>query len=356
MIIENFTVEALNHHSLWYLLKKQYGQHIDIVKPTPAGNEPWTDFKAYRMFNGKVLIGFSKPGKTVSAHGLMAIGEGVSELFSTQAYERIEHLYLIQPPNDDLGTFIFTDSQPIPSSTEWRCDISNYGPWPFPDLNGNYSRPVQEKNVIVEFEPIINMVGVGHLIYVRRLNYTEERWEFVNNALTPMTAPTLSETLKLVHEWATVSQEPFNNTELISLKAKQFCEVTGLESWHLDAYPDMQIARFLAGEQNARLRPSDAIGPQEDLVLYLKQNCSFISLATLLSANHGTWDVQDIAELEQNSIPLRKAALFKDSCNIEYPGDGNIPNMIWENLGSYLEPWFKLFDKAKGNSEWLITS
>jgi len=356
MIIEDFSVEALQHHSLWYLLKKQYGQHVDVVRPTPAGNDPWTDFRAYRMFNGRILVGFSSLAETVHAQGLMAIGEGVSEHISTQAHERVQHLCAIQPPNDDLGTFIFTDSQPIPSNdkTDWRCDVSFYGPFPFPDREGTYHRPVEEKSVILDFESILTVASVGHLIYVRRSNYAEQRWQFVNNAITPMTAPTLSECMKLVYEWSVVSQDPFNNSEPISQKAAQFCSITGLEQWHIDAYPDMQIARFLAGRDDARMRPEDAVGPQEDLIVYIKQNSSFVSLASLLDANPGTWDVQDIAELEQTSLDVRKAAFYKHHTRHDYPGDGNVPEIIWEKASVVFSPWFEVFSKAKGNSKWLM--
>lgn len=356
MIIEDFNVEALKHHSLWYLLKKEHGTQVDVVRPTPAGNEPWTDFKAYRMFNGRTLLGFGKLAETVHAQGLLAIGEGVSEHISTQVYERVEHLCLIQPPNDDLGTFAFTDSQPVPSNTDWRCDISYYGPWPFPDLEGNMLRPTADKSVLIEFETIISVPNIGHLIYLRRKNYAEQRWQLVNNAITPMTAPTLSECMKLVYEWSIVSQEPFNNNEAISQKAAEFCSLTGLQQWHIDAYPDMQIARFLAGRDDARMRPDDAIGPQEDLLLYIKQNSSFVSLASLLECNLGTWDVQDIAELEQTSLDIRKADFYKHHTRHEYPGDGNVPEIIWEKASVFFNPWFEVFSKAKGNSKWLINS
>lgn len=356
MKIKEFSVNALQKHSLWYLLKKQYKNDIDIVRPTAAGNEPWLDVEAYKMFNGSILLGFSHPTKTIFAQGLVAIGDGITEHISTQAYERIDYLVNIKPPNDNFGTFSFVDSQPVPinSGRDWRCDVSYYGPMPFPDLEGNKVQAMSDKSVLVTFEPILSIPGTAHLIYLRRTDYADARDYHVNHALTPMTACTLSECIKLIYEWSQVSHEPFNNIEDIAVDAKKFCEILGITEDLVSPYPDMQIAKFLSGNPKARNRPDNPVGPTEPLIQFIRRNTAHMSLASLLSINPGVWDVRDIAELEQTSIDLRKQALFKDLLGREYPEDGILPQFAIDSIGPFLTQWFEYFDKAKDISKGLM--
>lgn len=354
MIIKDFSVDSLNECSLWYLLKNQYEGTVDLVRPTAAGFEPWTGFHAYRMFNGSVLLGFPNLSKTVFAQGLVAIGDGVTEYITTQAYERIQNLVTIEPPNDDLGTFSFVDSAPVPSSLDWRCDVAYYGPMPFPDLNGVFHNPTAEQSVLLAFEPIISVPGVGYIIYLQRKDFHAQRNEFVNNALTPMTAPTIGECFKLVHEWSVVAGDPFNNTEKIAVGAKKFCEIVGITEQLVSPYPNMQIAKFLQGHAEARVRPDNAVAPEDELLRFIQQNTAHMSLASILSVNPGVWDVWDIAELEQDSIVERKKEFFKTIVGSPATETFSIPPVIDQNVADFANQWLYYFDTAKELSKALM--
>lgn len=348
MKIVDFKTEDLYKNSLWFVLNKKYRDDITLVRPTAAGPEPFINFSAYRMPNDCVVIGFPEPLKTVSAQGYFTIGDGVSEYISTQAYERIEHLINIQPPNDDLGTFVFTDSQPVPASLAWRCDVAYYGPAPFEDLDGNRINPTEDVNVLVEFEPIISLAGYSHLVYLRRKDFAAGRYEHLNNALTPYTAATLGECIKLIHEWHVVAGEPFNNSQDIANKARHFCIETGITEELISPYPDMQIARFLRRDKDARLKPSNAIGPRDSLLTFVGKNISHMSLASALSKHcQSETFIKEIAKEEQISIEKNKEALYTKLSGHPYPEDGVISQTYLDTfMGTVLLSWFSHFDRA----------
>jgi hypothetical protein len=355
MVIKDFSTDVIANHPTWYLLKNSYQTGLTIVRPTPAGHEPYTDFSAYKMADGRVLIGFNKLVATVLSQGLIALGEDGSEYITTQVWERISDICRIVPPNEDLGTFAFVDSQPpsiLEPHKDWRCDKEYYGPYPYPTLDGEILDPLSESSVIVAFEPIISLVGIGHLIYMQRTNYKEQRNELVNNAITPMTAPTLSETLKLVYEWSLVAEEPFSNQELIAQDARDFIRIAGLSEELLSPYPNMQIAKFLAGDEEARVRPSDAVAPQPELIEFIQNSVSHISLTRIALLNPEIWDSSEIAAVEQE--------LLQHKCDsfIEQHGKGmpsgitidDLETVIPENLKSMLLPffteWLSLINKS----------
>jgi hypothetical protein len=62
MIIKDFSLDVIADHSSWYLLKNNYKTGLTMMRPTPVGPEPYTDYSAYKMADGRTLIGFNKVG------------------------------------------------------------------------------------------------------------------------------------------------------------------------------------------------------------------------------------------------------------------------------------------------------
>ena len=355
MVINDFSTDVIANHHTWYLLKNNYPTGLTIMRPTPVGPEPYTDYSAYKMANGRTLIGFNKLVATVLAQGLIALGDDGAEYITTQIWERIDSICAINPPNDDLGTFAFVDSQPpsiLEPHKDWRCDKEYYGPYPYPTLDGEILDPLSDNSVIVSFEPIISLVGIGHLIYMQRTNYKTQRNELVNNAVTPMTAPTLSETLKLVYEWSLVAEEPFSNQELIAQDARDFVRIVGITEDLVAPYPNMQIMKFLNGDEQARLRPSNAIAPQLDLIEFIQNSVSHISLTRIVLNNPDIWNSDEIGAKEQE--------LIQDKCDSyiaqyvkDMPIGININNIeelapiaVRKTILPFLKEWLSLIHKA----------
>ena len=355
MILTDFSLNVIANHQTWYLLKNTYKTGLTVMRPTPVGPEPYTDYSAYKMADGRVLIGFNRLVATVLSQGLVALGDDGAEYITTQVWERIDSICAINPPNDDLGTFAFVDSQPpsiLEPHKDWRCDKEYYGPYPYPTLDGVILDPLSDSSVIVAFEPIISLCGVGHLIYMQRTNYKEQRNELVNNAITPMTAPTLSETLKLISEWALVAEEPFSNQELIAQDARDFVKITGLTDELMSPYPNMQISKFLSGDEQARLRPADAVAPQPELIEFIQNSVSHISLSRIVLLNPTIWDYDEVFMAEK-ACEQEKCDAFIAQHVKDLPTGLNITNVeedapmaVKRILLPFLKEWLSLIHKA----------
>ena len=355
MNIETFTVDALQKHQMWYALVENYTNEITLCRPTAAGFDPYNKATAYRMFNGRIVIGFDNAIEAQSQNGIAAIGEGTTEYISTQPYERIKHLCEIAPPNDTQGTFTFVDSQPVLQEfLDWRCDSGRYGPHPYPDFNGEYVNPVETNSVLLEYEPIMSVPGIAHLIYLRRSNFENERHEFLNNATTQMATATLSEMFVLLNEWAQVSEEPFNNTEMIATDAKDFLNAIKFYPPLINDYPPMQISRFLVGDESARQRPSDPQPLTPQLSLFVKSRVSHLSLAGLLSTDPGLWDVEDVAQLEKETLNNNMLSLHNQFFVNDAPDyfsldtyEDYINAVVPQERQPYIKSWFNAYKNAE---------
>lgn len=355
MNIVTFSVDALSKHQLWYATLENYTNEITLCRPTTTGFEPYTKATAYRMFNGRVVIGFDNAIEAQSQNGIVAIGEGTTEYISTQPYERIKHLCEIAPPNDNLGTFTFVDSQPvIEENLDWRCDSGRYGPSPYPDFTGEYVNPVTEKSILLEYEPILSVPGIAHLIYLRRSNFEEERHQFLNNATTQMATATLPEMFVLLNEWAQVTEEPFSNSELIAIDAKNFLNAVHFDESFINGYPPMQITKFIVGDDQARQRPETPLPINNVLQLFIKTRSSHLSLSSLLSTDPGLWDVEDVAQLEEPTLHTNMLSLHKQFFVNDAPEgfslelfENTYALAIPEGYASYVRSWLNAYKVAE---------
>jgi hypothetical protein len=114
----------------------------------------------------------------------------------------------------------------------------------------------------------------------------------------------------------------------------------------------MQITKFLAGDEQARLRPSNAIAPQVDLIEFIQNSVSHISLTRIALNNPDIWNSDEIGAKEQE--------LIQDKCNlfIEQHGKGMpkginvnnietfIPTSVKDTLLPFFTEWLSLIHKA----------
>lgn len=186
-----------------------------------------------------------------------------SFLINVKTHSSLEELIDI-PIDNTRGTFTFTDSKPIASSNSGRCDMSMNGPSVFLRDNDNpvsnifNSTFIASMGEVTSFQSVLAVDGIGHIIYV---GYdAQEKEEFdINENNTPKATRTLFELLKLMIEWKLVFEDPWNSKDLISKASKQFFEKLllplELENEIINSQCDMQVARYIKGNQNARSRP-----------------------------------------------------------------------------------------------------
>jgi hypothetical protein len=280
-------------------------EDLALVRRTPAGDEPFTEYTAHKLQNGHILLAFPEHFRIATQGNLVAIAGGISEIVNLQLYERLRGHYDLGTamPTGEKGVFCFLDSQPIHDpKDEWRCDTTAYGPL-------KYLAPDEERRTLLSqlaqikvYEPVLCVNGIAHLVYLHREDDSDAREFVVNQDPVPFVGVTLSEALKLIYEWATVSEPPFSNAEDIARDAKDFLAALHFDPLLIDYQADMQVARYLLGNPDARRRPDDAADNTDDLRTFLKRRVAHGSLAATLALYPGSGDIQQAAQIDLATV------------------------------------------------------
>lgn len=194
----------------------------------------------------------------------------------------------------ECGLFSFTGSKPVEGlESVGRCDVSMNGPSVFlredDDGHGSgfNSNVVSSMGDLQRFQPVISVDGVGHIIYVELKSTDKEDFD-VNKNNMPKTSRTLYENFKQILEWSILADEPWNSTEEISVKAKEFLTAVHLpndvKADLMNNQADMQIANYLKGAEDARKRPDTSVlsDPSEIFTSWAKRFFIYQSLDELL--------------------------------------------------------------------------
>ena len=173
--------------------------------------------------------------------------------------------YLSIAPSSTTGTFTFTGSRSAQNQTSGRCDLSMKGPYVFTRLADSAASDVFNSTFLVSmgdiktFAPIVSVDNVGHLFYVAYTDPNKEDFDVNSNNL-PKATRTFFELLRLLVEWKLVADSPWNNdTDEIATVVDQFFSETKMTQEVIDDalanQCDMQVARYLKNDPNARSRP-----------------------------------------------------------------------------------------------------
>ncbi len=363
MQINNFTIQVVNDHRMFYMLDKISGDNesIFLFKETPSGRLEHTLFQAYRMANNKVLIAFPFEMPRMTDYNYVAVCGEIEEIVNTQCYERIHNIYT-KTPDNDKGCFAFANSLPVVLDIETgRCDINNYGPINF-TKNGLIAEPlVDDVNKLITYEPILSVNGVGHIIFIHMKDDEELAELVINNFEIPTAARTFMEILKVMTEWAEVHEPPFNNREPVVDKTIQLFETIGLDNDLVDHIKtnqvDMQVAQFLLGNPNARVRPNGVLPLTTEVENWLLSKLCFMTLSKLLEFYPDAWDTEEVLEKEKEIFTPRmigcfsnyKMEYYTDSLdNIEYCVNTAVFNIGDESLRNFLTGYFEML-KCKRN-------
>ena len=279
-----YNINNLEHRKLFYMLNNITDESVQLFRRTPAGDEEFNYYSLHRMPDGKLLIAFYDYWSIHAVHSLVAKWNGIEELVNTQPFERIIPYWNPTLNYDNRGGFFFLNSKPIYTDVnDWRCDNTFYGPERYVPKGDKPAVEVFKLEDIIAYEPIININGVATLCYVHFKNDEHMRDYVVNADIIPSCGVTLSEMFRLITEWATLAEAPFNSTEPIVLDAKEFLTQIGFDSSLVADQTNMQVAQFFLGNTDARRRPADVVETNQALLDFVKRKMAHMSLASLLS-------------------------------------------------------------------------
>jgi len=274
---------------------------LKLFRRTPAGDEEFIGYHLHRMPDGKLLIAFGFYWEFQTVHSLVAICGDEEEYVSLLPFERVMPYWNPTLDYENKGGFMFANSKPIYTDiNDWRCDNTFYGPERYLTSTDKPILEIFKLEDIIVYEPIINIDGVSNLLYISVTNEEHEKNILINEDIIPSTTITLSEMFRLITEWAALADAPFNSTEPISLDAKKFLEQIGFDSSLVANQVDMQVAEYLKGSTNARMRPADVVETNQELLNFVKQKMAHMSLSGLMSCypQYGNLDAEIEMDIE----------------------------------------------------------
>ena len=260
---------------------------------------PSQDYTLFSVQN-RILIVFYNYRTFTPKTYLYAEYKNTKEIIQAYFYEDVQKFFHMGKDHT-WGSFVFMGSRIVEASdnnpSRLRCDINDYGPifWNSQgetNTDGNHDEFSQTVDItrLQDFAIVMSVPSAGHIVYLRLKPINGELLadDYNNNAIVPAVARTLFEIMKLIDEWATVNQEPWNNNQSISAKARDFMEGLEIPQEVTDSVrslqTDMQVYRYLAGNENARNRPPlDEIAPMPEVVYnWFKQQFCYRSFENLV--------------------------------------------------------------------------
>jgi hypothetical protein len=305
MTLPSYSPFAVQSDKAFYILDTIEADDVSLYRKTPAGNDPFTEFSTYRLENGQILLAFEEQFRHAIKGNLVAQSGDREEIVNLSLYDRLRPHYDqgTSFPSGEKGAFLFCDSVSMHNpDDEWRCDTTSYGPRKFSASVEESTGVITSLSQVKVYEPVLTVNGTAHLIYLHLDGLDEMRSPTLNNEPTPFGGVTLSEALKLIYEWATVADPPFLNSENIAVDARDFLAALGFYPRLVANQAEMQIARFLRGDTDARRRPTDPQDNTDELRLWLKKRVSHGSLAGALSIYPGSGDVAQAAEIDLANV------------------------------------------------------
>lgn len=330
----DFSIDQLDKYSMWFMLDKIKDGPVTLIRRTPAGDEKFINsglygFSAFRMKDGHLLLGINHFLKFTYKNNLVAISNGVEEIVNIQMFENIREHYNVPVENLDKGYFVFVDSMIVAPEDEWRCDNTSYGPLGYGIAEGVMEKMVKGFDELVSYESIFSIDGTAYLVYIQYKNDDEYRYHFANKMELPICGVTISESLKLISEWATVSKPPFNNAQVIAQDAKDFLDKLDFDWSLIDYQADMYVAEYIKGNENARMRPPNVKPLSEELDLFIKKKMSYRCLSALISLYPNSWDVQEIIDNEETALLTIHDRIWFYIKNQDKP---ELKRIFWENV------------------------
>ena len=295
-------------------------EDIVISYFTSNGYVNFEDFDVYRMNNSSLIAFFDNPDNYWITNYKLEYGEQ-SQILQSQYYEKIldiineENIYNESVhafsnsveiyDNKNLGTSVY--------DIEQRCDYNKYGPTAFYPPSPN-----RKLGKILQFRNLLCVTGVGHLIRIDLESITEAYDDNFNNQSMNQTARTFGGAIKQIDEWKQVSQEPWNNEELIAQKAKLFIESLNIPDSTLqellNGQNNMRVVKYLQGETNLTRQMSETGYIPQSFKQYLMDNYRYKSIKNL-KTKHSLGPLIDERIEELESLALNETISFYCTIN-----------------------------------------
>jgi hypothetical protein len=246
--LEDF--DPFNYHG-YFLVESD--QDITVKFFTSNGYIEFKEYDTY-VFDGFCILAFYEIQANLWIKDFQISYDNKSLIYQNEFYEKFKDI-LNGDNQMERQVYLFMNSKEVKAiesfeniaiPPEDRCDFNKFGPASF------YPKVSNTSAKITDIKLPMSVTGIGHIF-----RGEVESWE---NAYSDKSVDrqkytnsrTFSGCLKVIYEWSLMTQEPWNNTEDIAIKASQFLTALNLNEKDLkettDAQCDMRIAKYLKGE------------------------------------------------------------------------------------------------------------
>ena len=284
----------LSKYESYYALESL--DNFSIVLETPHGEVEYTDYEVFKTDTHQI-IAFTDffIGRTEYNY-VIKIGNN-KKVIQWLPYE---HLYEFLNPSITVQDDVFAlynsvsmakqiaDNAKTALSYEKRCDTDLYMAIGYKAEDGIKPFVVDlEKfndTTIKKISTLLNYAGIASLTH---LKVSDVGTSFRDYPAVSGMSKTFMGCMKLIIEWASLAEEPFNITDEIVLDAKNYIEVLGIPDDVIDeikqTQEDMPLYRYLKGVDNPRegFTETDTISPL--FLKWIKSQTRYVSLNSLVN-------------------------------------------------------------------------
>lgn len=279
---------------------------------TPSGNIEYTAYDTFTSA-GKTIIAFKELDPYSGDFNYVLVRNNQESIIDAVCYDDIlEHFIKDSIKEEDMycvmSSKILTPATASTGAVDYsnRCDAGKYGPVLF-SLEDGMRPAVIDMSVFQHLGKVSIMLGaggVGYVVYgtVPKLNDSFRDWPAVTGV-----AKTLMGVMKLIIEWASLADEPFNLSDEIAVSCKNYINTLQIPENVLNEISeyqeDMPVYRYFQNQENARRGFTEQVSVSPLFLNWVKSTHRYRTLNALVH-NHPSPPVvpEEILSLERQHI------------------------------------------------------
>jgi hypothetical protein len=269
---------------------------FSIWTQTPNGDVEYTNYDLFTA-NSKTIIAFKHFSMSKTEYNYIIKFAGDQQVLQWACYEHLyEHVNATATTTDGVYTIMNSVSVPDLMKSnhdpllpyEDRCDTDTYGVVAYKLQDGISPEHIDSnafngQTIKLTF-PMFNSLGAAHIVFfkVKDVGTSYRDWPVVTAI-----SKTLVGCLKLVTEWSSLAQEPFNATEEIAVDCNNLVKDLDIDEAIINELQnqqsDMPIYRFLKNADDARHDLDETLTCGPLFLNWVKSNVRYKSLNALVA-------------------------------------------------------------------------
>lgn len=168
----------------------------------------------------------------------------------------------------DHGEMKWIDPKTLKDMEDVRCDNLNWTGVGFKYVDGKkiYGDGWVHISNVTNYAQVLDVAPYFFVTYFELRSPAGEKESLALETFSPPIheqiwwAKSLAEFLRNTYEWSEMVDSPWDNEEGIAVHSRRFFDILNFPPNLIDeikSYPDMHVFRYLKGEANARLRPTE---------------------------------------------------------------------------------------------------